>query len=62
MAVSICGGHQIYIPHNTCDECETLAARVQALEDLLDGMGNIEVEITDANSDVTTAIVLGREA
>lgn len=62
MAVTICGDHAIYIPHNTCNECETLAARVQSLENRLRGMGDIEVEITDANSNVTTAIVLGREA
>lgn len=60
MAVSICGDHSVYITHNTCNECETLAERVAALEARLAGKEDVEISLTDANGDETVATVLAR--
>lgn len=58
--LDICGDEAIHMPENeTCDECAAFAARLEVLEELLEGMGKVVLEKTDAAGNKVAVTVIG---
>lgn len=54
-----CNESAIYIPTQECSACDMFEARLERLEDFLEGKTNVEISGTDTNGNRVTLQVIG---
>lgn len=57
--MDVCGSEALYLPIAECDECGALLERIQALEDLLAGKGDVAISMRDTNNEDVNVTVIG---
>ena len=55
--MNICGGQTLFLPSSECDECESLLARIRALEEMLEGKRDIDIIKTDVDGTVIATVI-----
>lgn len=56
--MDVCYGPTVDLPTDECDECAAFLARLETIEDLLNGLERTTISATDENGDTVTLTVL----
>lgn len=54
-----CTEHHFIPPPAKCTDCDDLEERLAAVENMLEGKGDIEISKTDINGDTVTLTIIG---